>query len=48
MKVDRIMKLLEKFKTHVSHLDVLFYKKTFDNVHLKRCKTSIISFSQSI
>ena len=46
-KVDRIIRISEKFTTHVPHPDELYHKKTLDenNIYLERCKTSAISFS---
>ena len=32
MKVDRIIKISEKFTTHVPHLDELYKKKTLDKI----------------
>ena len=32
MKVDRISKILEKFTTHVPHLDELYNKNTSDEI----------------
>ena len=46
-KADRIIRISEKFTTHVPHPDELYHKKTLDenNIYLERCKTSAISFS---
>ena len=32
MKVYRIIEIAEKFTTHASHLDELFYEKTLDKI----------------
>ena len=32
MKVDRIIKISEKFTTYAHHLDKLYYKKTLDKI----------------
>ena len=47
VKLDSIIKISEKFTTHVPHLDELYNKKTLEEnyIHLKRCKTSAVSFS---
>ena len=46
MKLDRIIKISEKFTTNVPHLDELYHKKTLDKIHLKKSvKKSAISFS---
>ena len=46
-KVDRIIKVFEKFTTHVPHRDEPYNKKTLykNYIHLKKCKTSAESFS---
>ena len=32
MKIDRIIKISEKFATHIPHLDELYNKKTLDKI----------------
>ena len=46
IKVDRIIKISEKYTTHVPYLDELYDKKTLNkkNICLKRCKIRCIVF----